>query len=162
MIRAGAVARKVLMELEEMGCDTTNGCPDMADTAKAAFAGRTLSDYYTEGVGSGLSFQELEGYGLVTTSTVVLQSPNDGDHYGPAKSLLEGTVDAHDNGMAELAIDECTGEPVDFDVKCLKYPKVLKIWAFQAHKNKVFTSLTIIDSEFNPELNFRFRARTLA
>ena len=114
MIRAGAVARKVLMELEEMGCDTTNGCPDMADTAKAAFAGRTLSDYYTEGVGSGLSFQELEGYGLVTTSTVVLQSPNDGDHYGPAKSLLEGTVDAHDNGMAELAIDECTGEPVDF------------------------------------------------
>lgn len=114
MIRAGAVARKVLMELEDMGCNTTDGCPNMAEAAKAAFAGRTLSDYYTEGVGEGLSFQELKGYSLVTTSAVVLQSPNDGDHYGPAKSLLDGTVNGHDNGMAELAIDECTGEPIDF------------------------------------------------
>ena len=114
MIRAGAVARKVLMELEEMGCDTSFGCPSMADAANAAFAGRTLTDYYTEGVGEGLSFQELEGYSLVTTSTVVLQAPNDGAHYGPARSLLEGTVSSHYNGMSELAIDECTGEPIDF------------------------------------------------
>ena len=116
MIRAGAVAKKVLMELEGMGCDTSNGCTgSVADAALAAFSGRTLSDYYyTEGVGEGMSFQELEGYGLVTTSTVVIQEANDGAHYGPAKSLLEGTVSSHFNGMAPLAIDECTGEPINF------------------------------------------------
>lgn len=115
MIRAGAVAKKVLEELEGMGCDTTTGCTGAtADAAKAAFAGRTLDDYYTEGKGEGLSFQELEGYGLVTTSTVVIQSPNSGAHYGPAKSLLEGGVSGHFNGMAPLAMDDCTGEPIDF------------------------------------------------
>ena len=118
MIRAGAIAKEVLAELEGMGCDTTNGCTGAtADAAKAAFAGRTLDDYYTEGKGSGLSFQDLSGYGLVTTSTVVLQEPNDGAHYGPAKSLLEGSVSSHFNGMSTLALDDCTGEPIDFNPK---------------------------------------------
>lgn len=48
MIRTGAIAKKVIDELEGMGCDTKMGCPSMA-AAKTAFAGRTLSDYYTEG-----------------------------------------------------------------------------------------------------------------
>lgn len=113
MIRAGAIAKKVLDELTEMGCDTKVGCPDMAEAANAKFAGRTLDDYYTEGKGEGLSFQSLEGYGLVTTSTVVLQEENKGGHYGPARSLLEGNVADHDNGMAELAVDEC-GKPINF------------------------------------------------
>jgi len=114
MVRAGAVAKAVIDELESMGCNTKSGCPSMADSAKAAFSGRSLDDYYTEGKGSGLSFQELEGYGIVTTSTVVLQSPNNGDHYAPAKSLLEGSVSDHDNGMAPLADDNCTQKPIDF------------------------------------------------
>mmetsp|Transcript_25312 Transcript_25312/g.31922 ORF Transcript_25312/g.31922 Transcript_25312/m.31922 type:complete len:683 (+) Transcript_25312:98-2146(+) len=115
MIRAGAVAKQVLEELEGMGCDTSQGCDGAtAEAAMAAFAGRTLDDYYTEGKGSGLSFQELEGYGLVTTSTVVLQEANSGAHYGPAYSLLEGSVSKHFNGMAPLAMDDCTGEPIDF------------------------------------------------
>lgn len=46
MIRAGAIARQVVDELEAMGCDTKTGCPDMDISA---FDGRTLSDYYTEG-----------------------------------------------------------------------------------------------------------------
>jgi len=115
MIRAGAVAKKVLMELEAMGCDTSNGCTgDVAAAAVAAFAGRTLDDYYTEGVGSGLSFQDLDGYGIVTTNTVVLQAPTAGAHYGPANSLLQGGVGGHDNGMSPLALDDCTGMPIDF------------------------------------------------
>lgn len=113
MIRAGAIAKSIIDELEGMGCDTTNGCPSM-DAAKSAFAGKTLDDYYTEGQGHGLSFQELSGHALVTTSTLVLQSPNAGAHYAPAKSLLEGSVSGHDNGMAPLALDDCTGEPIDF------------------------------------------------
>ena len=37
-------------ELESMGIDVKNGSTgEVADKAKEAFAGRTLSDYYTEG-----------------------------------------------------------------------------------------------------------------
>lgn len=116
MVRAGAIARQVLNELEEMGCDTKTGCTgSVATAAKAAFSKRTLDDYYTEGPGSGLNFQDLPGFGLVTTSAPVLQSPSDGDHYAPGKSLLEGSVSSHFNGMAPLAIDDCTGEPIIFD-----------------------------------------------
>jgi hypothetical protein len=50
MVRSGAIARQVLDELEEMGCDTSMGCMDMEQTAKDKFAGRTLADYYTEGM----------------------------------------------------------------------------------------------------------------
>ena len=49
MIRAGAIARKVLDELEEMGCNTKIGCADMAEEMETKFKGRTLEDYYTEG-----------------------------------------------------------------------------------------------------------------
>jgi hypothetical protein len=50
MIRAGAVAKQVIVELESMGVDIKSGATgDLADAAKAAFANRTLNDYYTEG-----------------------------------------------------------------------------------------------------------------
>ena len=48
MTRAGAVAKKVIDELENLGCDTKVGCP-ASQVAIDAFASRTLSDYYTEG-----------------------------------------------------------------------------------------------------------------
>ena len=52
MIRAGAIAKLVLEELEAMGCDTKTGCPDsdVGDAVLKAFEGRTLHDYYTEGM----------------------------------------------------------------------------------------------------------------
>lgn len=51
MIRAGAIARLVLNELQAMGIDTKTGASDEAAAAAArqAFQGRTLNDYYTEG-----------------------------------------------------------------------------------------------------------------
>lgn len=50
MIRAGAVAKQVIVELESMGVDIKTGATgDVADAAKAAFVNRTLDDYYTEG-----------------------------------------------------------------------------------------------------------------
>lgn len=112
MIRAGAIAKRVIDELTEMGCNIEAGCGDKSDEALAKFSGRSLDNYYTEGEGSGLSFQNLESYGLVTTSTIVLQEENAGAHYGPAKSLLEGSVSGHDNGMSDLALDDC-GKPID-------------------------------------------------
>jgi alkaline phosphatase len=65
------------------------------------------------GKGDGLSFQDLEGYGLVTATATVNQKPNDGNHYAPSYSLLEGDVASHDDGMAPLALNEC-GNPIDF------------------------------------------------
>lgn len=116
MIRAGAIAKEVKKELEEMGCNPNTGCDGAtAAAAKAAFAGRTLDDYYTSGKGYGFSYQDLPGYGLVTTSAMVIQKPEDGAHYAPARSLLDGEVSDHFNGMAPLALDDCTQTPIDFD-----------------------------------------------
>jgi alkaline phosphatase len=112
MVRSGAIAKQVVDELEGLGCDTTTGCPDNS-AAMNAFRGRTLDDYYTEGKGSGMSFQELDGYALMTTTTTVTQEPNPGNHYAPSRSLLEGDVSEHESGQAALALDEC-GFPIDF------------------------------------------------
>jgi hypothetical protein len=51
MQRAGAIARLVIDELEDLGCDVSLGAcmENIKMTAKELFAGRTLSDYYTEG-----------------------------------------------------------------------------------------------------------------
>lgn len=51
MIRAGAVAKQVVAELQGMGVNISTGASGaLAAQAKAAFAGRTLSDYYTAGM----------------------------------------------------------------------------------------------------------------
>ena len=68
-------------------------------------------------MGHGLSFQDLAGYSLVTTSAMVTKDPNAGAHYAPATSLLEGSVSSHDNGMSPLTLDDCTGKPTDFDTR---------------------------------------------
>lgn len=52
MVRAGAIAKRVIEELGELGCDSKSGeCPDdRKEAAKSAFEGRTTADYYTEGM----------------------------------------------------------------------------------------------------------------
>lgn len=75
------------------------------------------SCFYRKGPGSGLSFQDqLDGFALVTTSTTMIGKPLNGDHYAPPTSLLNGTVQEHENGMAPLALNEC-GYPIDFNPK---------------------------------------------
>jgi alkaline phosphatase len=69
---------------------------------------------FSTGKGSGLSFQNLTGYALVTTTAAVVQKPNLGDHDAPPYSMLEGTVADRDSGMAPVALTEC-GFPIDFD-----------------------------------------------
>eukprot|EP00339_Tiarina_fusa_P012873 CAMPEP_0117001948 /NCGR_PEP_ID=MMETSP0472-20121206/3775_1 /TAXON_ID=693140 ORGANISM="Tiarina fusus, Strain LIS" /NCGR_SAMPLE_ID=MMETSP0472 /ASSEMBLY_ACC=CAM_ASM_000603 /LENGTH=754 /DNA_ID=CAMNT_0004702121 /DNA_START=45 /DNA_END=2309 /DNA_ORIENTATION=+ len=118
MIRAGAIARQVIDELEELGCDTKTGCPDN-EAAKDAFSGRSLADYYTEGKGSGLSFQELADYALVTTAAPVLQQPNDGNHYAPRNTLLEGSTGDHSDRSAPLFMNQC-GFPYEFNPNSLE------------------------------------------
>lgn len=48
MNRAGAIAKRVVHELESLGCDTKVGCPDN-EHAMMTFHDRVLSDYYMEG-----------------------------------------------------------------------------------------------------------------
>ncbi|CAB9531076.1 Alkaline phosphatase H [Seminavis robusta] len=116
MARAGAIARQVINELETtFGCNITSGCPTNT-AAMDAFRGRNLSDYYTEGKGRGLSFQNLPGYALVTTTATLAQRPNKGNNSAPPYGMLEGSLAKHDSGMAPLALTEC-GWPIDFDPK---------------------------------------------
>ena len=57
--------------------------------------GDTLTDFYTEGVGEGLSFQELDGYALSTTSNTYIE----GDK---GNSALEGDPFDHVTGESEV------------------------------------------------------------
>jgi alkaline phosphatase len=59
-----------------------------------------------------LSFQTLD-HMLMTTTSTVIQAPNEGNHYSPANSLIEGGVADHNSGMGPLALNEC-GNPIDF------------------------------------------------
>lgn len=58
MVRAGAIARRVLDELASLGVNTTTGSRNTtaAAAAKQAFAGRKLAAYYTEGKFFGIMF----------------------------------------------------------------------------------------------------------
>lgn len=128
MIRAGAIAKKVLAELTEMGIDTKVGATSdaQAASAKAMFVGRTTADYYTEGQGEGLSFQTLPDFGLVTTSSMIIQKASEGALYTPSgQTMLQGATSptwsspnvlsrGHENEMAPLAVDE-NGKPLVFD-----------------------------------------------
>ncbi|VEP13852.1 hypothetical protein H1P_2220006 [Hyella patelloides LEGE 07179] len=55
--------------------------------------GNTLSDFYTEGTGAGLSFQNLDGYAVATTSGTYI----DGDK---SNSALEGDTLERETGVS--------------------------------------------------------------
>ena len=56
--------------------------------------GNTLSDFYTEGTGTGLSFQELEGYTISTTSNTYIDGSK-------GNSALQGSPFDHNTGESE-------------------------------------------------------------
>ena len=114
-MRAGAIAKRVVDELKKRGVDPVLGATNssVAAAARRAFKGRNLSNYYKGGRGKGLSFQDLSKFALVTTNAPVLQTPNAGDHYAPARSLLDGEVTNHEDGMSPIALNGC-GKPIDF------------------------------------------------
>lgn len=60
-------------------------------------------------------------FDLISTGT-----PNDGNHYGPARSFL-GKVDEHDNGLADLLTDE-RGNPLVFDPRDVLQGGNLVLW----------------------------------
>ena len=62
--------------------------------------GQTLSDFYTEGTGSGLSLQNLENYGLMTTYGTTI-ADEDGI-YDTGNSALEGDLSERVTGEGEI------------------------------------------------------------
>ncbi len=62
--------------------------------------GNTLSDFYTEGTGTGLSFQNLLNYGLVTTYGTTIAG-EDGI-YNTSNSALEGSQGDRVTGEGEI------------------------------------------------------------
>lgn len=78
------------------------------------------------GKGSGLSFQELPGFNILTTSTPLIGEASTGNHYGAARSML-GNVEAHDNGMAPLLKDK-KGKPLVFDPRDILKGGNMVLW----------------------------------
>ncbi len=62
--------------------------------------GQTLSDFYTEGKGSGLSLQSLENYGLVTTYGTTIAGDN--GIYNTSNSALQGDLSKRVTGEGEI------------------------------------------------------------
>ena len=74
--------------------------------------GNTLSEFYTEGVGFGLAFQDLEGYEIATTSATYI----DGDK---TNSALQGDTLDRETGVAAIRegfeFDDLTDEPAQVE-----------------------------------------------
>lgn len=81
---------------------------------------------YVTGKGSGLSFQELPGFSILTTSTPLIGDATPGNHYGAARSML-GNIDTHDNGMASLLKDK-KGKPLVFDPRDIFQGGNMVLW----------------------------------
>ena len=116
--RAAAILVQVLEELATLGVDAGNASATSASikaAAKAKFAGRTLSDYYTSGKGSGLAAQNLTDFYLATNTLAQVQSPNNFDLYASRGGLLAQNPDYnHESGAAALLLG-ADGTPVVFD-----------------------------------------------
>ena len=78
------------------------------------------------GKGSGLSFQELPDFCVITTTYPMVGPPNDGNHNGPRRSFL-GMVNEHDNGMADLLTGE-EGIPLVFSPRDINDGGNMVMW----------------------------------
>jgi|GEM_PF-543168 len=104
MVRAGAIHKTILKDLKtSYGIDLSNGFnnADMTnkDNALAAYANKTLDDFYTSGPGTGLSFMDLPGYTIVTDANTVIDG-NKGN------SMLQGGVYEHNSGEGPIRTSE--------------------------------------------------------
>ena len=91
---AGTAKNVIIMIGDGMGWEMARAAAIQRMINEGA-QGTALTDFYTEGVGEGLSFQELEGYAIATTSNTYI----DGDQ---GNSALEGTPFDHVTGESEV------------------------------------------------------------
>jgi hypothetical protein len=110
------------------------------------------------GKGSGLSFQDLPDFTILTTSVPFIGEAETGNHYGPARSFL-GDVDTHDNGMADLLVG-ADGNPLVFDPRDIFEGGNMVLWddakggAFPWDENYFNAAQGLpTDPEFDPEVS---------
>jgi hypothetical protein len=111
------------------------------------------------GKGTGLSFQDLPDFTILTTSVPFIGEAEPGNHYGPARSFL-GDVEAHDNGMADLLIG-ADGNPLVFDPRDIFEGGNMVLWddakggAFPWDENYFRAANGLpTDESFDPEVSF--------
>jgi hypothetical protein len=100
MVRAGAIHKTILNDLKTThGIDLSNGIENAdltnKETALAAYANKTLDDFYTAGRGTGLSFMNLPGFCLVTDANTVIAGNN-------SNSMREGGIYRHNTAEGPL------------------------------------------------------------
>lgn len=82
----------IIMIGDGMGWDIARAAAIQQQIDEGA-TGNTLSDFYTEGTGTGLSFQELNGYGIATTSGTYIDGSK-------SNSALKGNTLTRETGVA--------------------------------------------------------------
>jgi hypothetical protein len=115
---------------------------------------------YSLGKGSGLSFQDLPDFSVVTNSVPFVGEANPGNHYGPGRSFL-GDVDSHDNGMGELLVG-LDGNVLVFDPRDISEGGNMVRWddekggeyPWDANYFKLPAGESI-DDKFDPEVSLR-------
>ncbi|MEN8445179.1 MAG: alkaline phosphatase, partial [Cyanobacteria bacterium J06555_13] len=74
--------------------------------------GNTLSDFYTEGKGAGLAFQDLDGYEIATTSATYIDGSKN-------NSALEGNTLRRETGVSNIrdgfTLDQLTNDPAQVE-----------------------------------------------
>ena len=106
---SGTAKNVIIMVGDGMGWDIARAAAIQQQINEGA-EGNTLDDFYTEGTGTGLSFQNLEGYAIATTGGTYI----DGDK---SNSALVGDTLDRETGVQVVregfAPDELPGEDSD-------------------------------------------------
>ncbi len=101
----------IIMIGDGMGWEVTRAAAIQKQINEGA-TGDTLSDFYTEGTGSGLAFQELSGYEIATTSATYIDGNKN-------NSALNGNTLGRETGVEAIregyTFDELTNEPAQIE-----------------------------------------------
>ncbi|MEL6929390.1 MAG: alkaline phosphatase [Cyanobacteria bacterium J06600_6] len=99
MSRAAAIQAQIEQEIAQIRQKN----PNLSDREIAArFQGRTLSDYYTAGKGSGTSYQNLDHYAIATTGNTYIAGYKGNSALVNNPQFLKPSVFNHNTGKAEI------------------------------------------------------------
>ena len=99
MSRASAIQAEIEREIARIRTEE----PNITDEEIAArFQGRTLDDYYTEGKGTGTSYQDLENYAIATTGNTYIDGDKSNSALQNNPQIPQPQTFYHNTGQAEV------------------------------------------------------------
>ena len=129
MSRASAIQADIEREIEQIKAEN----PGITNKEIATrFKGRTLNDYYTQGKGSGTSYQNLSGYTIATTGNTYIDG-NKSNSALQSNPKFQPNVFNHNTAGAEVK------EDFEFD------PSPAKVIGFDLEKNLSSTTNSLND-----------------